>query len=274
MGGMSGSMALDVKPTRPGPDLPGEDDLFSSLRPPKRGHRALLGANVSLVVHVVIGALLLLGPLYWPQPSPEQPNNLSILVYNPPPPPPLPLPKGNPAVKEVKVPQPVSHELEPIKPTTFTAPQDVIQPELLKDPGVSDLDQAGILDGSDSGVPEGMEGGVPEGQVGGVLGGVPGGVIGGTGDVVFDYDQAPRLIKQTKPQYPQEAFVKRIEGTVLLEIVIDASGRVVSTRILKSVPLLDAAAVETVRQWIFAPAIKRGRPVATTAHAPVNFRIY
>jgi TonB family protein len=100
-------------------------------------------------------------------------------------------------------------------------------------------------------------------------------VIGGTGDSpILDYDRAPRLIRQTKPQYPQEAFVKKIEGVVLVEMLIDNSGRVAGARVLKSVPLLDAAALQTVKQWVFAPAMKRGRPVATIAHAPVTFRIY
>ena len=39
-------------------------------------------------------------------------------------------------------------------------------------------------------------------------------------------------------------------------------------------PLLDAAALEAVRQWVFAPAHKKGRPVATLALAPVTFRIF
>ena len=69
-----------------------------------------------------------------------------------------------------------------------------------------------------------MEVGVEGGVVGGVPGGVIGGVIGGTGDgPVLDYDQPPRPIKITKPQYPQEAFVKKIEGTVTVEILIDAA---------------------------------------------------
>ena len=107
-----------------------------------------------------------------------------------------------------------------------------------------------------------MEEGVEGGVVGGVPGGVLGGVIGGTGDgPVMDYDQPPRPIKITRPQYPQEAFVKKIEGTVVVEILIDSHGRVVRARVIQSVPLLDAAALQTVYQWVFAPAVKHGRPV-------------
>ena len=122
---------------------------------------------------------------------------------------------------------------------------------------------------------QGMEEGVEGGVVGGVPGGVLGGVIGGTGDgVVMDYDQGPRPIKITQPKYPPEAFVKKIEGTVEVEILIDITGRVSKARVVRSIPALDEAARQTVLQWIFSPAIKNGRPVATVASAPVTFRIF
>jgi protein TonB len=120
-------------------------------------------------------------------------------------------------------------------------------------------------------MPGGVEGGVP----GGIPGGVVGGCVGCTGDgPVLDYDQGPQIVRQTKPLYPQEAFVKKIEGVVVLEILIDDSGRVVRVRIVRSVPMLDRAAVDAVQKWIFVPAIRHGRPVATVAMAPVYFRIY
>ncbi len=135
--------------------------------------------------------------------------------------------------------------------------------------------QAGSETGSEFGLAEGMEGGVEGGVVGGTLGGVLGGVIGGTGTgPVLDYDMPPRQIRTCKPQYPQEAFVKKVEGTVLLEILIDANGRVVRARVLQSIPSLDAAAVQTAYQCVFTPAMKHGRPVATVGHMPVTFRIF
>ncbi len=133
----------------------------------------------------------------------------------------------------------------------------------------------GSPNGSDVGVPEGMAEGVEGGVVGGVPGGVLGGVIGGTGDgAVLDYDQPPRPLKITQPKYPADAFVKKIEGTVEVEILIDSTGRVVRARVVKSIPLLDSAAVQTVYQWVFAPAVKSGHPVSTIASAPVTFRIF
>ncbi len=61
---------------------------------------------------------------------------------------------------------------------------------------------------------------------------------------------------------------------VELEIVIDTSGRVAAARVLRSVPLLDAEALRTVRTWIFVPAEHGGRPVVAIARASVAFRIY
>jgi protein TonB len=139
-------------------------------------------------------------------------------------------------------------------------------------------DAGGSPTGSPNGVPEGMEGGLEGGMVGGMPGGVIGGVIGGTGTgpivPVLDYDQGPRLLRQARPEYPHEAFTKKIEGVVVMEILIDDTGRVARMRILQSVPLLDAAALDAVRQWIFVPAVRHGRPVATIAVAPVRFTIY
>jgi protein TonB len=68
--------------------------------------------------------------------------------------------------------------------------------------------------------------------------------------------------------------VQKIEGTVELAIAIGADGRVVSVTVVRSIPLLDAAAIEAVRHWLFRPALRRGEPVATTARVPVTFRIY
>ena len=87
-------------------------------------------------------------------------------------------------------------------------------------------------------------------------------------------DTPPRLLKQKKPKYPREAFRQQLEGMVVLEIVIDESGKVADARVINSAPEFDAAAVEAVLQWKFAPARKDGRAVKTTATAPVSFCLY
>jgi TonB family protein len=103
-------------------------------------------------------------------------------------------------------------------------------------------------------------------EPGGAQGAIPPGAV-------MDYDQAPRPVKMTRPDYPDAAFEKGIEGTVTLEILIDREGRVSKARVLQSVPSLDDAAMKCVMRWRFKPAMKRGLPVETLAHAPITFRV-
>jgi periplasmic protein TonB len=263
-----------------------EDHLFASglvASDPAGGTRrtGVLSALFAgaFVLEAVVLVLALLVPIFLPEEIPDQ-GDRRIVFFDPPPPPPPPLPRGNPLQPEKAkpdTPKPVSDTVKP-RPE-FTAPIETPQPQqtaqLQPDAGIRPEDQFGSATGSDFGDPLGMEEGVEGGVVGGVPGGVLGGVLGGTGTgPVMDYDSAPRPIKITRPQYPQEAFVKKIEGTVVVEILIDSQGRVVRARVIQSVPLLDAAALQTVYQWIFQPAVKHGRPVPTIAHAPVAFRIY
>jgi protein TonB len=98
------------------------------------------------------------------------------------------------------------------------------------------------------------------------------GVVGGE-QYRPDYDRAPRPIKITGPRYPDEALAQEIEGTVVIEALIDEEGRVIPRRVLHSIPGLDAAAMETVERWVFSPAMKEGRPIAIVVQAPVVFRL-
>ena len=251
------------------------DDLFKDLvvSDPSRVRKTGFSWSASLIGHTVGILLIVLIPLLWPTQSPDHPDYIRALIYNPPPPPPPPLPKGSAMLEKQQPAKPVTPDPEPETPK-FTA--EIPKEEPLKhEARDKDTEQAGSPTGSDIGVPEGMDVGVEGGVVGGVPGGVLGGVIGGTGDgVVMDYDQGPRPIKITQPKYPPEAFVKKIEGTVEVEILIDSTGRVARARVVRSIPALDAAALQTVYQWVFSPAIKGGRPVATVASAPVTFRIF
>jgi protein TonB len=274
----------DPEERTPAPNLGSidEDNLFSgnlvTSIPKKQGRlQGLLGSSYAL--HTILFLLIVFIPIFAPTDLPER-DYVRALLYDPPPPPPPPLPKGSRAKPEPEKPQPPKPVVEePQEEPEFTAPIETETPvevaELQQEETVSPDEQWGSENGSDFGVLEGMEEGVEGGMVGGIPGGVLGGVLGGTGTgPVMDYDSPPRPIKITRPQYPQEAFVKKVEGTVTVEILIDSTGRVVRARVIQSVPMLDAAALQTVYQWIFQPAVKHGRPVPTIAHAPVAFRIY
>jgi TonB family protein len=89
--------------------------------------------------------------------------------------------------------------------------------------------------------------------------------------VVFDYDERPILVQRTCPTYSKDTVGSAKERTVLVEIVVDALGRVSKARVLKSVQGLDASALNCVKGWSFKPATKAGRPVATLAYVPMVF---
>ncbi len=251
------------------------DDLFSQYTgevraPRERGPWFWL----SVGLHSVLIAALVFSPLLFPAATPPPVDYIRALIYNPPPPPPPPLPKGASTKETEKAPEKTG--AKPPDPDVLVEPKVPEEPKPVEpEKGIDPLKQFGVAEGSEAGTKDGMAGGVEGGTVGGTLGGVLGGVIGGTGDSpVMDYDQPPRPLKMTRPTYPQEAFIKKIEGVVTVEIYIGVDGRVGRARILRSIPQLDAAAIQCVQQWLFSPAIKGGRPVPTVANAPVTFRIY
>ncbi|MBW2258115.1 MAG: TonB family protein [Deltaproteobacteria bacterium] len=235
---------------------------------------------LSLCTHAVLIGLAVLLPILRPGPLPKRLDYIRVLIYNPPPPPPPPLPRGGALLPDIVPPEPAAPTVKPTEPVLpfpeTEAAHGATEPE--PEAMIRDSEQWGTESGSAFGVPEGMEGGVEGGVVGGVLGGVLGGVIGGErgGSLVpvRDYDQPPRLVLQIRPEYPHEAFAKKVTGTVVLEILIASTGRVARASVIRSVPLLDQAALDAVRQWIFSPAIKHGRPVPTVAEASVRFNLY
>jgi periplasmic protein TonB len=250
--------------------------LFEALvvsDPPRR--KQGLWVPASIAGHVLILAAAILVPILWPTVNPDIGDLRVQLIYNPPPAAAAPLPKGSSLVQKQPEAKKTTPDPDARKPELTVPVEKPKEQPLQPEQAEPETQQMGSETGSDLGTPDGMEGGVEGGVVGGVPGGVVGGCIGCTGDgPVLDYDQGPQIVRQTKPLYPQEAFVKKIEGVVEVEFLIDGQGDVVSARVIRSVPLLDAAAIATVKQWKFRPAMKGGRPVATIARAPVAFRIF
>ena len=85
--------------------------------------------------------------------------------------------------------------------------------------------------------------------------------------------QAPRKIVNVSPRYPPTAQSARIEGPVVLDAVIDATGRVTDVRVTRSIPLLDQAAIDAVRQWRFTPTLLNGEPVSILLTVTVRFTL-
>jgi protein TonB len=85
--------------------------------------------------------------------------------------------------------------------------------------------------------------------------------------------QAPRKTVDVAPRYPTLARESRVEGTVILDVIIDERGAVTSTRVLKSVALLDQAAIDAVQQWKFTPARLNGEAIPIVMTVTVTFRL-
>jgi periplasmic protein TonB len=85
--------------------------------------------------------------------------------------------------------------------------------------------------------------------------------------------QPPRKVVHVDPIYPPIAQSARIEGTVILETVIGIDGRVTSVRVLRSIPLLDQAAMDAVRRWSFTPTLLNGTPVPVAMTVTVRFAL-
>lgn len=75
----------------------------------------------------------------------------------------------------------------------------------------------------------------------------------------------PTKTRDAKPLYPPEAQQARVQGTVIIEALVDAEGKVAAARVLRSIPLLDAVSLDAVRRWRFKPTEVEGRrtPVLT-----------
>lgn len=89
-------------------------------------------------------------------------------------------------------------------------------------------------------------------------------------------DQLPRKLQTNPPPaYPAGAFARRQQGRVLLEVKINGRGLVEDVSVSKSsgFPALDQAALETVRDWRFEPARRRGVPVSMVVTVPIRFSI-
>jgi periplasmic protein TonB len=85
--------------------------------------------------------------------------------------------------------------------------------------------------------------------------------------------KAPLKVVHTAPVYPPIAQSARVQGTVILEAIISDAGLVESVRVLRSVALLDDAAIAAVRQWRYQPALVSGTPVPVIITVTVDFRL-
>jgi TonB family protein len=83
----------------------------------------------------------------------------------------------------------------------------------------------------------------------------------------------PTKIRDVRPEYPADALAAGVQGVIILEALIDQSGAVRRARVLRSIPALDHAAADAVRQWRFTPTLLNGEPVPVMMTVTVNFSL-
>lgn len=85
----------------------------------------------------------------------------------------------------------------------------------------------------------------------------------------------PRYAVNTPPEYPRQAYLKGIEGTVIIQADVNDRGFPTAVVVEQSSgsPILDQSAVRAVRGWQFTPAIRLGVPIASRCRIPIHFRI-
>ena len=83
--------------------------------------------------------------------------------------------------------------------------------------------------------------------------------------------RAPSKVRDVPAVLPENARRAGVQGIVILEITVDAQGSVTDARVLRSIPLLDQAAIDAVRQWQYTPTLLNGRPVPIILTVTVPF---
>ena len=83
----------------------------------------------------------------------------------------------------------------------------------------------------------------------------------------------PTKLVNVAPRYPDDALKAKVQGAVVLDVVLDADGVPTDVQVAQGVPMLDAAAIEAVRQWRYEPTLMNGVPVPIAMTVTVNFTL-
>jgi protein TonB len=85
--------------------------------------------------------------------------------------------------------------------------------------------------------------------------------------------QPPTLIRRVEPVYPDIAILARVTGVVILEATVNERGEVVNVVVLRSIKMLDQAAIDAVKQWRYSPVLLNGTPRSFVLTVTLSFSI-
>lgn len=231
-------------------------DLFGDIERPsvRVGTRSRYTVPLSLAAHAaavlaIVGATVL-GPVVLPGLASTDIIYTSVRLP-PAPPPPAPPARRDPAPpppnrNAAPAEAPKGITAEPVRPAE---PWPATAPILGIVPGAGDLDT--VVGAPPPPPPPAPRAPVP---VGGKI-------------------RPPAKVRDVSPVYPPLALSARVQGVVIIEATIGVAGDVLSARVLRSIPLLDEAALAAVRQWRYTPTLLNGTPVPVVMTVTVNFQL-
>ncbi|CAN5694122.1 hypothetical protein BH18ACI5_BH18ACI5_28210 [soil metagenome] len=233
--------------------------LFDDVAHPsvRVGSRAWYVLPLSILAHAAIGAAVIVVPLVATDILPRPASVMTLLVSTPHEPPPIPAAPRSAAAQ------------------TTAKPVAVNDAAPTRAPSTTELEAAGSPMVSTPGPP--IAGGVGDG-------------MGVVADVIIPPPlppppakvepyrtggqiRNPEKTRHVSPIYPSIAVANRVEGEVRIEAIIGTDGRVQNAGIVKSIPLLDQAALAAVMQWRFTPTTLNGVAVPVIMTVTVNFTL-
>jgi len=291
VGGQTPALQFGIQPCGRNEEADMSDEVIFKELPetfPKFDKYKKPAVIVAAVFHVVLISILVVIPLLMPQRISR--TKLVAMLVSTLAPPSAPLP---PAVLEhVSAVRPEAPKPRLQKTTSTNAltmpiaiPKQV--PRIVDAPAVPDT---------------GVVGGVPGGVPGGLPGGITGGIIGGILSANFNANplpavappappapppkavapaepvrvggvvKEPRVAKLVAPVYPKLARQARVQGTVVLEAIVTAQGKVAEIKIISGHPLLVEAAIDCVKQWEYEPTLLNGVATPVILTAKVHFQ--
>ncbi len=275
-------MTADVSDEQAQGPRPGLFRQGETSRPDGEWERWGVALLITGLLHAAVVALFWLAPASVPAVQVKRVEEPELVFFSFPPPPAAAAPVHAPAAVKpapvrrqarVRTPPPDTLRMPTLAPKPPEpipeAPPEPAAPEPVAETAPVATESAGIEGSS----------GVIGGIVGGALDGRGGGLLGASGGQALELTQvarAPKVLEQTEPRYPRRARSEGITGLVVVRLIIGVDGRVEPehTRVLRSIPALDEAAITAVNQWRFTPALGRqGRPVRVIVEVPVQFSL-